>query len=227
MNIVQFNTSKELENQLASQIAAKLDLAIKKNGKANLLVSGGTSPIGMFHLLSLKQIDWKNVTIGLVDERFVPNSSENSNERLVKENLMINEAKLSQFIPMVYELENEIENLAIANDSYKQFHQAIDVCVLGMGEDGHTASLFPNDKASQYNLLSDYISLVSTISPHEPRKRISCSKTMLLSSDFIYVMLLGESKKLVLQQASANKLPISYFIETENKVIDIYYSAKK
>jgi 6-phosphogluconolactonase len=227
MNIVQFKTSKELENQLATQIAAKLDLAIKKNGKAHLLVSGGTSPIGMFHLLSLKQLDWKNVTIGLVDERFVPNSSEASNERLVKENLMINEAQQAQFIPMVHALENELENLAIANASYKQFHQAIDVCVLGMGEDGHTASLFPNDKASQNNLLSDNISLLSTLSPNEPKHRISCSKTMLLSSDFIYIMLLGESKKIVLQQASAQKLPISYFTETENKVVDIYYSAKK
>jgi 6-phosphogluconolactonase len=227
MNMVQFKTCKELENQLASQIAAKLELGIKKNGKAHLLVSGGTSPIGMFHLLSLKPIDWEHVTIGLVDERFVSKESDASNERLVKENLMINEAHKASFVSMIYSIENEIENLAIANSYYKLFHHSVDVCVLGMGEDGHTASLFPNDKASELNLLSDSLDLVSTLSPNNPHQRISCSKTLILNSDFIYVMLLGETKKVVLQQAYAKKLPIALFTEAENKVVEIYYSEKK
>jgi len=227
MNIIEYKTSKELENQLANQVAAKLDIAIKKNDKAHLLVSGGTSPIGMFHLLSLKEIEWQKVTIGLVDERFVHNENAASNERLVKENLMINEAKKAKFITMIYSIENELDNLALANTAYKVFHETINVCILGMGDDGHTASLFPNDRASENNLLSDVICLVSTKSPNEPKQRISCSKSFILESDFIYLMILGSSKKLILQQASEKKLPIAHFTKPENKMIDIYYSEKK
>ena len=227
MNILHFKTGKELENDLANKIANQLGIAIQKNGKAFLLVSGGTSPIEMFQLLSLKNIDWQKITIGLVDERFVANDNAASNERLVKENLMINEAKNATFIPMVYTTENESENLNLANQQYKIFHSTIDVCILGMGEDGHTASLFPNEISSEKNLLSDSICLISTISPNAPTQRISCSKSLILKSNSIYLMLIGEHKKLILQQASSKKLPIAYFIEAENKKTEIYYSEKK
>lgn len=227
MNTLSFKYAKELEIQLANQIAMKLEIAIKKNGQANMLVSGGTSPIGVFHLLSLKSIDWSKVTIGLVDERFVPAQDENSNEKLVRENLLINEASTATLLPMVYNLESEIENLAIANEAYKVFYNTIDVCLLGMGEDGHTASLFPGDRASELNLISDSLNLVSTLSPKAPCARISCSKTLLLSSDYIYIMIIGEVKKNVIHKALVNKLPISYFIQNEHKIVDLYYAEKK
>jgi 6-phosphogluconolactonase len=227
MNILHFKTGKELENDLANKIANQLNIAIQKNGKAFLLVSGGTSPIGIFQQLSLKNIDWQKITIGLVDERFVPNDNAASNERLVKENLMINEAKNATFIPMVYTLENESENLNLANQQYNIFHSRTDVSILGMGEDGHTASLFPNEISSEKNLLSDSICLISTTSPNAPTQRISCSKSLILKSNSIYLMLIGERKKLILQQALSNKLPIAYFIEAENKKTEIYYSEKK
>jgi 6-phosphogluconolactonase len=227
MNTLSFKFAKELEIQLANKLAMNLDIAIKKNGQAKILVSGGTSPIGVFHLLSLKSIDWSKVTIGLVDERYVSPQDENSNEKIVRENLLINEAKSAKFLPMVYNIENEIENLSIANEAYKTFYNTIDVCLLGMGEDGHTASLFPKDRASELNLMSDSLNLVSTLSPKTPYARISCSKTMLLSSDYIYIMIIGEVKKNLIQKALVNKLPISHFIQNEHKIVDLYYAEKK
>jgi 6-phosphogluconolactonase len=227
MDIFEFIDSKELEIQLAAQIAAQLEIGIQKNGEAHLLVSGGTSPIGMFHLLSLKKIDWQKVTIGLVDERFISTENVASNERLVKENLLLNEAEKANFISMIYALEDEKQNLEISNAHYKLFHQNIDACVLGMGEDGHTASLFPKDSASEKNLISEEIGLVSTLAPHEPKHRISCSKAFILKSDAIYIMMIGETKKAVLQQASTQKLPIDSIISAVNKKVNIYYSEKK
>jgi 6-phosphogluconolactonase len=227
MKMYTFKYAKELEIQLANQIGLQLERAISKNGKANMLVSGGTSPIGVFHLLSLKSIDWSKVTIGLVDERYVSSNDQDSNEKLVRENLLINLASQATFIPMVYNLESEIENLAIANDAYNIFQKSIDVCILGMGEDGHTASLFPADKASELNLIGNSLNLVSTISPKAPYARISCAKSMLLHSNFIFLMIVGEAKKNVLQKSIANKLPISYILENEQKIVDIYYAEKK
>ena len=75
----------ELENALADSILLALENEISANNSATILVSGGTSPIALFKLLSLATIDWSKVTIGLVDERFVPNTHEKSNELLVKE----------------------------------------------------------------------------------------------------------------------------------------------
>ncbi|NBR14071.1 MAG: 6-phosphogluconolactonase, partial [Crocinitomicaceae bacterium] len=76
-----FETKEALENSLCQQIKSDLENAISTNGKASLLVSGGTTPKGLFLKLNQLEIDWKNVIVGLVDERFVPNTSEFSNEK--------------------------------------------------------------------------------------------------------------------------------------------------
>ncbi|NBX79270.1 MAG: hypothetical protein EBQ94_02655 [Flavobacteriales bacterium] len=143
-----FETKEALEDSLCQQIKSDLENAISTNGKASLLVSGGTTPKGLFLKLNQLEIDWKNVIVGLVDERFVPNTSEFSNEKLVKENLLINQATDAQFVSMVQNSENEIENLALVQESYSIFNEAT-IALLGMGEDGHTASIFPNDENQQ------------------------------------------------------------------------------
>jgi 6-phosphogluconolactonase len=227
MKIISFETFKELELKLANEIAEKLKLSIQKNGEASLLVSGGTSPIGMFHLLSLKQIDWTKVTIGLVDERFVSNSHEASNEKSIRENLLQNEAIHATFIPMVYNIDDEVDNLTRANLAYTYFNNHPTICILGMGEDGHTASLFPGDKNSESDLKNSIPSVISTKSPVEPKHRITCSKALLLHSKEIYLMINGASKKEVLNAAIAQKLPISYFFNTLQSPLKIFYAEKK
>lgn len=222
--MIEYKKISVLESKLATQISNRLESAIKKNESAHLLVSGGSTPIGMYHLLSLKQLDWSKVTIGLVDERFVPTNHANSNEKMIKENLLINEAADAHFISMSRMNNDEEENLSQASLEYKRFHNAIDICVLGMGGDGHTASLFPTDKNSEQSLENNLLEVVSTRAPKEPIKRISCSKGLILSSDAIYIMITGAEKKKVLQRATANKLPISYFTEATDKSIEIYYA---
>lgn len=222
--MIEHKSISVLESKLATQIAGRLETAVKKNGSAQLLVSGGSTPIGMYHLLSLKQLDWSKVTVGLVDERYVPSSDTNSNEKMIKENLLINEAAEARFISMYHLTNNEEENLGRANFEYERFHNTIDVCVLGMGGDGHTASLFPSDKNSIQSLENNLLEIVSTRAPKEPLKRISCSKGLILSSDIIYIMITGSEKKRVLQGASVNKLPVSYITESDNKAIEVYYA---
>ena len=91
-----------------------------------------------------------------------------------------------------------------------------------MGEDGHTASLFPNDPNSEENLNNDFIGFVNTQAPVEPKNRISCSKALLLKSTQLAVMLIGENKLTVFNQAKEAKFPISYFT---SKLI-VYYAEK-
>ena len=212
-------SKEELEDALLHDIKLVISEDILKLGKAKILLSGGSTPGGLYHKLSAIQLDWSKVIVGLVDERFVKNSSDFSNEKLVKTCFLINEAKNATFIPMIFSADNEALNLLRTNESYAVFNDA-SVIILGMGEDGHTASLFPNDSDSSKAMDSEQ-NIFFTNSPSNPTRRITCTPKLLLSSKNIFLMLTGENKKEVLFSAAKNKLPISHFI---GSITEIYYS---
>jgi 6-phosphogluconolactonase len=212
-------SKEELEDALLHDIKLVISEDILKLGKAKILLSGGSTPTGLYRKLSSTQLDWSKVIVGLVDERFVKNSSDFSNEKLVKTCFLINEAKNATFIPMIFSADNEALNLLMTNESYTIFNDA-SVIILGMGEDGHTASLFPNDSDSNKAMDSEQ-NIFFTNSPSNPTRRITCTPKLLLSSKNIFLMLTGENKKEVLFSAAKNKLPISHFIES---ITAIYYS---
>lgn len=212
-----FETKEALEESLCQQLKSDLEKAISKYGKASILVSGGTTPKGLFLKLNQLEIDWKNVIVGLVDERFVPNTSEFSNEKLVKENLLINQATDAQFVSMVQNSENETENLLLVQKAYSVFNEAT-IVLLGMGDDGHTASIFPNDTESEEALTSK-TNILSTKAPTEPKHRITCSANMLKSAHKCYLLFTGINKQNVLKEAPQKNYPIRHFI---NKIDEIY-----
>lgn len=212
-------SKEELEDALLHDIKLVISEDILKLGKAKILLSGGSTPSGLYRKLSSTQLDWSKVIVGLVDERFVKNSSDFSNEKLVKTCFLINEAKNATFIPMIFSADNEALNLLRTNESYTIFNDA-SVIILGMGEDGHTASLFPNDSDSNKAMDSEQ-NIFFTNSPSNPTRRITCTPKLLLSSKNIFLMLTGENKKEVLFSAAKNKLPISHFI---GSITEIYYS---
>jgi 6-phosphogluconolactonase len=212
-------SKEELEDALLQDIKFIISEDIIKFGKATILLSGGSTPSGLYRKLSSTQLDWSKVIVGLVDERFVVNSSDFSNEKLVKTCFLINEAKNATFIPMIFSADNEALNLLKTNESYTIFNDS-SVIILGMGEDGHTASLFPNDSDSNKAMNSDQ-NIFFTNSPSNPTRRITCTPKLLLSSKNIFLMLTGENKKEVLFSAAKNKLPISHFI---GSITAIYYS---
>ncbi len=227
MELHKFDYLHEMEIMLADNISKELEASINQLGKASLLVSGGTSPKGLFQILSKKAIDWSKVTVGLVDERFVSNENEASNEKLVNENLLINLASKAKFLSMVHKIEDEKENLKLVNLAYSPFFKDLTVVVLGMGEDGHTASLFPNDENSENDLKSSKTEIISTFAPVNPKNRISCSKSMILESKSLYLMLIGPSKIEVLENAKQNNYPISHFFRSENEEIKVFFAEKK
>jgi 6-phosphogluconolactonase len=88
-----FPSSEALAEALAAKVADVLESGLAERGSATLAVSGGSTPARFFDELSKRQLDWKNVVVTLVDERFVPPTSDRSNERLVRERLLQNEAR--------------------------------------------------------------------------------------------------------------------------------------
>ncbi len=218
----QFDSKQELEKELATAIAHELKKAIKEFGNARLLLSGGSTPANLYNLLSGAQIDWSNVLVGLVDERFVPISHPGSNEALLIKTIQQNEARDVRIVSMVTDASNEAANLVQVNKAYQPFIERTDVVVLGMGEDGHTASLFPGDEQSEALLNGTANGIYSTIAPVDPTNRITCSKELLLNAPALFLMIVGENKLTVYNKAAANKYPISYF-QTN---LAVYYAIK-
>ena len=217
-----FESKKELEKALCDQLINDLSVALKEKNSATLLLSGGSTPLGLYELLSNQLIDWSKITVGLVDERFVSNTSDFSNEKLLISTLFNNKAKESVFIPMIYDLKDRLENLLEVQKAYSIFRNP-DVVLLGMGEDGHTASIFPSDLNSELSFETTDI-IVSTDAPKEPVQRISCSPTLLDTAKNCYLMITGLKKKLILETADELKLPIGHFIP---RLKEIYYTEKE
>lgn len=223
MEIKTFENKKILESSLLLKISTCISDAIKKYGDARFLLSGGSTPMNLYSLLSEETIEWKKVKIGLVDERFVPIENLFNNETQIKNSLLKNSAKFATIFGMVYNYENEMLNLKMVNQQYKTFFERIDFTILGMGEDGHTASLFPGDKESEELMNTSNIGIFSTKSPSFPYNRITCSKELIAKSNYIALFINGESKFNVLKNSIETQVPISYFVKN-SKNMEIYYS---
>jgi 6-phosphogluconolactonase len=219
--MISFETKHELEQQLTHDIAAHLTAAIAERGKATLLLSGGSTPGGVYRLLSHVELDWSKVVVGLVDERFVGPDSEFSNHLLLQNTLLQNKAQVAQFVPMVSNLNDYQKNLQEIEVAYRIFTEP-DVALLGMGPDGHTASIFPNDPASEAASIETKQLIFNTNAPAHPTQRITCSAALLFSSRNLLLMLTGAQKLDVYEHAAQAKLPIASF---QKHIDQIYYSA--
>ena len=227
--IYNFETKESLLLTLSQRISMYLEKSINENNKASLLVSGGSTPKPLFEKLSNIDIAWEKVTISLVDERWVDSKHKDSNELLVRENLMQNFASKAKFVGMYLEekeaFKSDDECSKIFNDNLYPF----DVVVLGMGIDAHTASLFPeNEKLDEaYDLENKNlcISIKPTTAPHE---RMSLTLKAILSAKNIILHIEGEEKLKVYEEAiSTNdkyKMPIAAVVNQDIKNIEVYHA---
>lgn len=214
------NGKEALAEQVANVIASALIKAISNFGNAQLFVSGGQSPVPFFHALAKISLDWKKVTVALVDERCVPHNHTDSNTALVKQHLLIHQAANANWNDIV-------DTMGIpVNQPLAPAHHSI--AVLGMGEDGHTASLFPDAANIQTALnLLDAPQYLTVEPKHAPHKRISLSARALTKFAHLFVLIQGEKKRIVLEKAlsDANAAhPIGFVINHADCCTDIYWS---
>lgn len=195
-----FGTREDLAQALAGDVAAALAATVARKGRAVLAVSGGTTPALFFAHLSQAGIDWSNVTVTLVDERQVPEDSPRSNARLLRETLLVNAAASARIAPLY---RNEMEAAALS----------LDVVVLGMGADGHTASFFPGgDTLAEALDPHTEKSLVALSAPGSGEARLTFTLPKLLVAATLCLHIEGEEKLRVLEEAlsgdDARAMPI-------------------
>ena len=186
-------------------ITKNLSSSINKYQNASIAVPGGTSPIKIFNELSKQKLDWSKVQITLVDDRLVDPDNDHSNQKLINDYLLKNDAKKSKFIPLNKNL--------IKDDNFKF---PLDICLLGIGNDGHFASLFPN-MINNTNMLdpkskSSIDEVKANGNPFIPR--ISMNLPLILSSNLIILLIKGKLKQEVLREAYNNKnIPLYYLLK--------------
>ena len=209
-----FLDRKSLDQALAIHVASRLQEGITERGTAHLVVSGGSTPIQLFSILADADIEWARVVVLLADERWVPVDHEDSNERLVRETLLTGKAKSAQFLSLLPTPEDEITNIAGLSTMLGSLPR-LDVVILGMGEDAHTASLFPCATALREGLTTGQGALV-TRPRHAPHQRVSMSKHRLQATEHGVIHIVGDNKKAVLELAKKSKdemrYPISAFL---------------
>ncbi len=228
MNLVthDFVDSDALAFALARAVASDLVRAIAARGTALLAVSGGRTPLKFFRALAQQQLAWDKVTITLVDERWVPPTHERSNAALVLANLLRGDAAAAKFTPL-YEPGASDPESALAEVSARIGRLALpcDAVVLGMGDDGHTASFFPG---------GDH--LAAALDPHGKARvlpmrapgagepRITLTLPVLVDAHALYLHIEGTRKHEVLRAAESNdSLPISAVLHYARVPVQIYW----
>lgn len=222
-----FDSREALAEALAGTVAARLRKAIAARRGATLAVSGGTTPALFFEQLSREDLDWEAVDITLIDERFVPETSPRSNASLVNKKLLQNRAAAAQFRPL-YRPDVQLEKAAqLADDDWDAGDDNLDVAVLGMGSDGHTASFFP-DAENLEALLEPgrrvHVDVVHAESAGEPR--LTMTLAAIAHAGLIVLHVEGVEKQETLEKALSpgSTLPIRRVIDATHTPVEIFWA---
>lgn len=224
-----FSGQDDLIVALSQSITKHLQEAIDEKGKASLLVSGGSTPKPLFKKLREASLAWEKISVGLCDERWIPASDENSNENLVKKYLLQGNASTATFIGMYTE---KLDVKTAEKWCTKKMKEALfpfDVLILGMGNDAHTASLFPDNAKLEKALDLNNEDLCIVIEPATaPYMRMSLTRSAILSAKHIYLHFEGSEKCAVYQEVIEGddmyKMPIRSVLNQDIKNVEVYYA---
>jgi 6-phosphogluconolactonase len=206
MNSILFATLDEHAKYVAEEIAMLLNAAIASRGEAVLAVSGGKSPIKLFEALRAQPVAWRRVTVCLVDERWVSVDNERSNEKLARDYLLQGKAADAKMIS-VWDAGKTPAAAAMALSAIfaasAPLSNGVDIAVMGMGDDGHTASWFPRSRELAHCLAST--NAFAAVSAEEGREdRITMTLSMVAKARKIIMCIEGDAKRAVLANALTN-----------------------
>ncbi|MEP5569143.1 MAG: 6-phosphogluconolactonase [Halioglobus sp.] len=220
-----FDTRSELDQALATHVASRLKRDIENRGAASLAVSGGSTPKGFFAQLSEIDLAWNKVWITLVDERWVDTDSPDSNERLVRENLLRDKAATANFIGLKASPADANLGLVEITRRMDKLPLPLSCTVLGMGADGHTASWFPQASNLAELIDPEGSVLLGTCEPMTaPHQRMTLTLPAVLQSSEIIVHITGTDKRAVLAEATAKQYPIAAIIDQDINPASIWWA---
>ncbi len=210
--IEEFADAAVLAAAATDAIVQALGAGLRLRGSAGLAATGGRSPGAVYDALAFAPLDWARVRVTLTDERWVAQTSSDSNEGLVRRRLLQGRARDAYFLG----LRGAAERIEDAADQASQaLHgwPSLDVAMLGMGEDGHVASLFPGSPVLARGLDPDAPACIAVPQGHDrppPQPRLSLTLRPLIQAALVVILTSGAAKRAVLEQALAGADPFHF-----------------
>jgi 6-phosphogluconolactonase len=184
-----------LAEHLAEQVAGQLRHTLQVKARALLVVSGGSTPVPFFQALSQKTLAWNRVDVTLADERWVSDKHPDSNAALVKRHLQVNQAAALNWVPLLAAEDLAGAEVSAVDARLKHLAWPIDVLVLGMGNDGHTASLFPCAKTLPDAMTRSLHQVCERIEPQTaPHARLTLTLPVLQAARQTFLHVVGQEK---------------------------------
>lgn len=206
---------KRLAVQLAEAVAEALRADLATQPHALLVLSGGSTPVPFFEALAGCDLPWERVQVTLADERWVAVDAAGSNARLVREHLLKGHAAAATFVPLTTADATPEQGAAAVAERIEALAWPASVVILGMGGDGHTASLFPDSRELDLALTTE-AAVVAVRTPSQPQSRITLSADRLHRAHRHLLHITGGDKRTVLARALAGddtrELPIRAFL---------------
>lgn len=224
-----FSDADSLARTLTDRIASSLRSALDARGIASLVVSGGTSPVKMFELLRAESLDWSCVCVALADERWVDPTDPGSNEKLVRDVLLKGPAATARFQGLKNGSPTPDMGAVSAWETFARVPRPFDAVVLGMGDDGHTASLFPGSPnlSSALNPFA-VAGCVGMRAPVSPQPRLSLNLSALLDSRRVMILITGAAKWRTYLTASAagpeTDMPVRAVLRQTRTPVEVMWS---
>lgn len=229
----QFGSREDASEAAATFAGAALERAIALKGTASFMVSGGSTPVGMFARMATLTLNWPSVTVGLVDERWVPPDDQGSNERLVRQSLMTQQAADAKFLPM-RTLATSAEMAAPERSRAYASHCApISCLMLGMGTDGHTASWFPGSPSLADALTPPGGAVVVAVDAAGCAgagafpSRLTLTGPVIVSAESALLLIFGAEKRDIFHRAMdapAAKYPIRHALDGLGERLEIFWA---
>jgi len=199
MEIIEYPDADMMMLALAGKLASDLRQALAVQEAVSFAVPGGTTPGPVFEALAAVDLDWARVHVMLTDERWVPEVSERSNTRLLRRKLLQDKAAAATLVPLYAEAptpEDKLEELEAGIAA----HLPLTVCLLGMGADMHTASIFPGADRLEDALTGNGI-LVPMRAPGAEEPRVTLTARVLNGAMRRHILITGAEKRAALEKA--------------------------
>jgi 6-phosphogluconolactonase len=226
-----FDTAEDMFRTLADAIVAQLKAGVAARGSASLVASGGTTPGALYDILSQRDAPWDKVSVTLSDERWVAPAEDGSNEKLVRARLLVGKAAPARMVPMKTDDASPGDAEAKVGAAIAAMPRPFDVTLLGMGDDGHTASLYPHSRGLDKSLDVNDPALVRGVHTDHAVKtgeRMTLTLRALLNSKWIIILLKGDDKLKTYEAAAAGsdvqEMPVRVLLNQTSVPVQVFWA---
>lgn len=228
VELKKYTSRNELIEELSANVISMLQHGIDRRDAGSMLLSGGSTPGALYNKMSNTSFDWQKVWFAPTDERWVDAGHPDSNEKMIRNTLLINKAAAATYIGLKSDGEDPVAGAQAVEEKLAPMPMPFDVVLLGMGEDGHFASLFPNLEDTRRAMDVNEGSLCYPIRRDgDDHDRMTMTYKSILNAKQIILLFFGESKLRVFEQAAQNvsdHLPISHLLNQSNVPVHLYWA---